>query len=1511
MGYACNKADTTTTIINCKNYGAITTPENSVALWVAGGIVGGSWSAEGFAVSIDGCYNYGDIYAHYAGGIAGKMSSDVAVTNSSNNGAITSDGSAVNSGKDGFKGNYCAGGIVGSVDGVFDAANCRNYGDVSAYDAGGIIGIAVSASTVNNCQNYANVSGVRTAGGIGGWFKTKATVTNCANGTADIDVTISEANYAGGIAGAIHGSYAIKDCVNYADISGGNSFVGGIAGELTGDSEKGIELENLKNYGDVTASGAAKVGGVIGSASSVTVFKNIENNGDITVTSSKCYHIGGIAGNFSGGIQVSGLVNNGSVTFGTKENPFAVTNADSDKWARVGGIFGLSNAIKYMSCVNNGDITVIGTSEDGIFVGGLIGITYEAQLIRNCRNTGDITAVGASGNHYGTGGLIGWTNKSGIEILNCSNTGDVIGDKFVGGMIGFISAAASFNGATNEGDVTGTGAAGGFVSACGGATFIDCENSGNVVGGTAAGGFIATSTGAVSIERGINRGNVTVLGTATKENARGVGGFIGGTFANGVIEIYDSVNYGTITQSKSTNGSMTGTGGFIGRVSGEGSSGYANLQVIIKDCSNEGDVVSASVGANGDAMRNLQLSRGGFIGMLNTVGYVEFENCINLGDLLKGEWDAFDDYTGVGGFVGIYRCLGQTWTTNITDAKLIFKNCVNAGDVEATGYAGGFLGKTLDFQANGGAIVKITLDNCLNKGDVSALWAGGLVGSNEPNNVLDNYKNETVVLDIKNTMNTGKISGGNGAGGAIAYAQGGTIQIEGFINEGAIEGIYSAGFVAKADDSADITIKNSASIGSLVSINKLTLNPAVNGGFAYENNRYTASAVADKGYDRTLSTALSVAEEGLYDYEFFWGYGYDRLAEILAKAEIVALGGANKYSAYTWNRFIAALEYARDIFAAAEADSANAKALPTVTQADMNRAFNQLTATYGALTAKGEATSKINSALSKAEGILEHESAYLPKTWSAFKAAYEALKAAVAGIEDFEAIDSTELVALAEALDSAIKGLVAGGEIYTAEDFANINGLNGTYVLMDDITISTSLESLQATIVGNGHTITLNGCAIADVSYGASVSNVVIKGNAGGAKSVFGKAIKNVSVSNLTVEVEDVTDAALFHAADKNATINVKYVISYTEAGVGAILGNVNCAVTVDGAVANATAPALVGIVAKGSTVKGSYLNGVEYYNEKGEKITSAEVLASGKVAYEMNVYLEKLVAAEGITTKAPTFVQVIGTDAAPAIGAEKYDNSNVVVAVYDSNNVIVGYKNPTLTPDLELEEKPEMPEVTPAAPVYDALNAAIERANALDEALYTAESWAALKEALENANAALEYTVQADIDEATNALNLAVAELVIKPAEKEEVDYAGLEEVIAQAEALNEKDYTDGSWAALQAALAKAELAREYEDQADVDSAKTALARAIAALVKAPVESEEQAPEDNKPETNKPETDAPGTDDAGNADETDGEGDSADVNVNVGCGGLIGGAAVVFTALVALAGVSLKKKED
>lgn len=147
-----------------------------------------------------------------------------------------------------------------------------------------------------------------------------------------------------------------------------------------------------------------------------------------------------------------------------------------------------------------------------------------------------------------------------------------------------------------------------------------------------------------------------------------------------------------------------------------------------------------------------------------------------------------------------------------------------------------------------------------------------------------------------------------------------------------------------------------------------------------------------------------------------------------------------------------------------------------------------------------------------------------------------------------------------------------------------------------------------------------------------------------------------------------------------------------------------------------------------------------------------------------------------------------------------------------------------------EAEEAPAAVEVN-----TEALQAAITNAEALEEADYTANSWAAMQSALTAAkDAATKKESQDAVDTAEKNLTTAVANL--KKAEVK-VDTTALEAAITNAEALKEADYTADSWKTMQTALTEAKSALgAKESQEKVDAAAQKLTEAVGKLQKAEV---------------------------------------------------------------------------
>lgn len=159
------------------------------------------------------------------------------------------------------------------------------------------------------------------------------------------------------------------------------------------------------------------------------------------------------------------------------------------------------------------------------------------------------------------------------------------------------------------------------------------------------------------------------------------------------------------------------------------------------------------------------------------------------------------------------------------------------------------------------------------------------------------------------------------------------------------------------------------------------------------------------------------------------------------------------------------------------------------------------------------------------------------------------------------------------------------------------------------------------------------------------------------------------------------------------------------------------------------------------------------------------------------------------------------------------------------------------------LAEKPAVPEVN-----KDALKAAIEKAEDvlknLDQDAYTPESVEALKGALETAKAVFDNpdAVQAEVDQAAEAIETAIAGLEVKPAP--EADKTALKAALAEAaqKLENAENFTEESVKALKEAmdLAQSVLDNPEANQAEADAAATAVRTAIENLqVKPPVQKE------------------------------------------------------------------------
>ncbi len=311
---------------------------------------------------------------------------------------------------------------------------------------------------------------------------------------------------------------------------------------------------------------------------------------------------------------------------------------------------------------------VHGNNQVGAFIGqGRVG----AELV-NC--TSNMRVVGSNA----VGGLVGGNAKDGtliatdvvlttegtipsLTFYNCVNNSTVDGTKWVGGVMGYISAGASrvqIEECVNNGAVTTSSACVGGI--LGGTRQVDgyghnliqsCVNYGAITCNSAdfTGGIVGCGR-AIDIYSCQNYGTIT-----SKRN--NVGGISGGSnsidnLANG--RIYYCYNAGVVTGTYYTGGIVGGTksvsvyqcanvgnvtgtyavGGIVGRSSGTvdygGSNDIRDTQVY--DCYNAGTIVSTT----NDATTGGIIGNAAFSGTTTDNKFTQIKRCFNVGTVTGG-----------------------------------------------------------------------------------------------------------------------------------------------------------------------------------------------------------------------------------------------------------------------------------------------------------------------------------------------------------------------------------------------------------------------------------------------------------------------------------------------------------------------------------------------------------------------------------------------------------------------------------------------------------------------------------------------------------------------------------------------------------------------------------------------------------------------------------------------------------------------------------------------------------
>ena len=337
-----------------------------------------------------------------------------------------------------------AGAVLGYADGLEIFENIQSNVDIEVVWGNGYIGgivgeKAISNSlTIQNCVNKGNLtSKTASIGGILSYF----------------DRTYDKNHY----------SLKLIDCKNEGALTGGAC--GGIVCSIATSSRTSSSVcvfHNLKNSGEIRSTGTT--GGIFGSfgsaSSTYNNFKNLKNSGNIYCSSSTG-RVGGIFGSvyinqYTATMEIGEMLNTGSIS------------VENSQMAYVGGIIGYADASSYnyeftiKNSLNIGNVTASSTystksNSYASYAGGIVGF-YNGQtlsFIHDCANHGNVTSAADGGVAY-AGGIYakdGCTEFVLGLVDNCYNIGAISSqstqnNSFAGGLIGagtYSSIYDSFN----------------------------------------------------------------------------------------------------------------------------------------------------------------------------------------------------------------------------------------------------------------------------------------------------------------------------------------------------------------------------------------------------------------------------------------------------------------------------------------------------------------------------------------------------------------------------------------------------------------------------------------------------------------------------------------------------------------------------------------------------------------------------------------------------------------------------------------------------------------------------------------------------------------------------------------------------------------------------------------------------------------------------------------------------------------------------------------------------------
>lgn len=323
--------------------------------------------------------------------------------------------------------------------------NCSVTGTVEGvFNVGGLIGLQVDNGELVESSADVDVTGRQRIGGLIGVNFIESKITNC-SASGSVEGVIKDEEEPGAIGGivGVNQSATIMNSTASGEVKADGQSIGGLAGLQYADAE----IHDSSASGNVT--GYSDVGGLVGDSSA-------DDNETPVITNSSAE--GNVKGMDDGRTRAGGLV---GVNEGRIEDSHS--NGSVEGVYNVGGFLGLNLDGDIVQCHADGDVAAVGGGSeieeraDQSRAGGLVG-NNQGTVTRSYA-TGDVDATGDR-----AGGLVG-RNSGTIESSHAG--GQIIGEWFVGSLLGWNESDAPVEKSYATGEISGTDYVGGFAGTAG------------------------------------------------------------------------------------------------------------------------------------------------------------------------------------------------------------------------------------------------------------------------------------------------------------------------------------------------------------------------------------------------------------------------------------------------------------------------------------------------------------------------------------------------------------------------------------------------------------------------------------------------------------------------------------------------------------------------------------------------------------------------------------------------------------------------------------------------------------------------------------------------------------------------------------------------------------------------------------------------------------------------------------------------------------------------------------